>query len=256
MIAFHSNTRDSGTSSAGRLSIDEVMEGHYEVLSFNFNGLLYNVHANNKRVPFQEGTSKVATLTEGAYTLSSFLLELGSKMTVASGVQTYTATFGNDTNLLTVTSAGAVTWGFEFETDSSLTAKYLMGFTGDTTVDLNPATGTNVVDMNFPKQLHIQIDENLSKHRSSKTHSWDLIFPIEYNNSQFYSGVQQTLNFRPTQHIKYSFLDETGLTYDLKGLEWTLILKGLDQIEIAKKRFWNLASKIDLSKATSLLSFL
>lgn len=122
----------------------------------------YVINANNNTFFLTEVGSTLVTLPVGNYTSSTLSTALGTALTTASGINTYTVVYSNVTQKFTITSTGgafALVFGSPSDSGQS-NPRLILGFnagtnssTGNTLVGPNTVqiTGPNYVYLNCPQ---------------------------------------------------------------------------------------------------------
>ena len=127
----------------------------YNILEFYMTNSLYNVNLNNNKVYFTESSIlKTATLTNGYYTQSELATQLQTQMNSA-GSNTYTITFNSNTYQYTISSTG--NFGFQFATNTTASARKLIGYSLANKTESTSSTSNNVIDLNPIKCIYIDL---------------------------------------------------------------------------------------------------
>ena len=179
-IKISSVKRISGDSSnfIANFSNSPLEKGKYYLFSGVFGNSFFNVNNYNNKIYFKEGsTDLTATLTTGFYNSTNILPNIKSALetiSLASGAGlTYTCTLNSTTNKITITVSSG-TFQMLMGTNTVNSAKYLIGYTNDT-------TSQTVLTADYPLNLtdgysyNIRIDGHGVKNN------------LRDNNNNFYS---------------------------------------------------------------------
>ena len=129
---------DSSKSKNNRFTLDQAINGNWELISFVCTNNLFNVNAYNNKVYFNEnGTDRIATLTSGNYYITDLKTELASAINhVASA--TFSVTIDNNTNKYSITNSSSVNFYFTFGSNTTNSARKLLG--------MNAVDGSNAIE--------------------------------------------------------------------------------------------------------------
>lgn len=194
--------------------------------------VMYNVNSNNNTLIFTEAAGDLTcTLTNGSYTITQLRTELKTQLD-AAGLETYTITYSNITNFLTITATGV--FELKFALTGNLIYK-LLGFSNLNTTSVNTHTGGNSVDLSYTNYIKLKIYGIYSNVKTSSHQDCTFIIPnnalskgqfIEYHNLKDNTKIS---NFTSTNknvyflHIK--LYDEYDNLVSLNGVDWSMILK-------------------------------
>ena len=177
---------------------------------------VYNVNTNNHQIPFQEsGVPKFAQLTPGQYTASTLATEIGTRMTAASGVSTFTATYNLTTSKFTITSTNNFMLIYNLFPGS--TSRYLLGFNNATTSNTTSHTTDNIADLSYPGSICINVRENNDPTFTTTT-GFNATFYLPINNSFGYpqildaQSLPQTIELgERTKSLNINITDTSGV---------------------------------------------
>jgi hypothetical protein len=230
ILYLNSDHITSGTTSKGILKYGNQIDNniHYELDEFIMNNNLYNVNDNNNKVYFDEGGGNLtATLTNGFYYPTDFATELKTQLDSAGG-DTYTVTYSSITGKLTIGSTG--TFGFQFASNTSNTARYLLGLEKvDQPIASSQLSG--VLDLAPHKALFIKFDDDSNKHIKGSDY-FVATFVIS-NEKSFGDVVRYKKNNNYSQYIKFSssgslhfrFINDKNQDVNLNNAQWIMILR-------------------------------
>jgi len=229
LLFINSADRTSNSASSTDFEIEffhrELRFSRFRVRKIVIPKTVYNVDSSNNTVYFNDGTAKTASLTHGSYsTIDQLATEITSKVTTASGIQTYTYTYDTVTGFLTITSSGtsSFTW------TSNLELGKMCGFTADTASGTTHTSTQRVNLENRPwlfltcKQL---ADQSISSNQNidhsilsvnSISHAHGSVIEEVFDLYPFQSiGAYQTFN-----RLSFRLLDQNGEVIDLHGSEF------------------------------------
>ena len=151
---------DSTKSNNNRFTLDKPIDGIWELISFVCTNNLFNVNSYNNKVYFNEnGTDRTATLTLGNYYITDLKTELTTAINnVASA--TFSVTIDNNTNKYTFTNGSSTNFYFTFGTNTSNSARKLLGMNATDGTNATTQTSDKPVDLNTYKNMFINISEN------------------------------------------------------------------------------------------------
>jgi hypothetical protein len=131
-----------------------------KVLSAEIPFSYYVINATNNTFFLTESSSALVTLPVGNYTSSTLSSTLGTALTTASlglGSRTYTVTYNNTTQKLSITSTGAFSLTFGSSNDSGQTnPRFILGFNGGVISSVgNAITAPNAVQITGPNYVYL-----------------------------------------------------------------------------------------------------
>ena len=149
---------DSTKSKNNVFTLDQPINGRWELISFVCTNNIFNVNQYNNKVYFNEnGTDRTATLTPGNYYITDLKTELGNAMNNVA-TATFTVTISNNTNKLTISTS--VNFYFTFGTNTSNSARKLLGMNATDGSNATTQVSDMSVDLNTHKNIFININEN------------------------------------------------------------------------------------------------
>lgn len=195
----------------------------------------YNIRAGvNDYIPFRRSSTNYAfQITPGSYTITSLLSAIQTGMNAADA-NTYTCTYSAITMKATIAGSGAFILNFATGTNASTSCWRELGFSQADTSSTTSHTGSNVVSLEKPSTLFINIPElryPVSTSNSADYHTF--IVPLTENagNLVFFSTTSQfdqRIAFSsPISFSELTFLlkDRSNVASSLNGGEWAMILK-------------------------------
>ena len=221
---------DSSKSTNNRFTLDNTINGRWELISFVCTNNLFNVNEYNNKVYFNEnGTDRIATLTVGSYYITDLKTELANAMNNV-GSANYSVSIDTSTNKYTITNSGSVNFYFTFGSNKTNSARRLLG--------MNETDGTNGItqssdipaDLNTHKNIFININENNDRDVNGQSF---------FNTSFIINGVgsfgeimryvktdnfSQYVKLRNTKHIEVKIHDIDNNSIDLNS-NYVLILE-------------------------------
>ena len=220
ILYFKSDDIVQGNTSKGIIQYNQQIDHNvnYVLYEFVMNNNLYNVNDTNNKVYFDEGGGTLtATLTNGNYFQSDFTTELQTQLN-AIGADTYTCTYSNTTGKITVVDTTG-TFGFVFLTNTTNTARYLLGLEEENQSVLATQI-TGVLDL-----------DDTNKHIRGQKY-FGATFVIS-NNSPFADVIRYKKNENYAQYIKltssstihFRFIDKFEQPIDLNNASWEIFLK-------------------------------
>lgn len=230
-VILRSLDRLSGTPQKGSLKQNELLDGIYKLIEFSTINSIYNVNNYNNKIYFDESSSsKVATLTNGSYDLSSIVTEIQTQMNSAGG-NTYSLSLSSTTNKISFVSTGD--FAFTFGSNTNNSARFLLGMNEE---DVSPEAESDVsdftIDISPIKYIFCSFDRINSPNIISNT-SLNATFLIRDNNSSFGSilnyknddnSYKQIVELKTIKNIKYEFFDDEFNPLNNFN-EWILILE-------------------------------
>ena len=218
---------DSNKASNNVFTLDNRIQGQYQLLTFTTTNNMYNVTANNNKIYWNEnGSNKTTTLTNGYYDSTDFKTELSTQLN-SSASGTITVTLDDNTRKFTITDT--LNFYFTFATNTTNSARKLLGFNASDGTNATSQTSDTPCDLNSCKNIFLTINED--NHRN--------IRGIDFFNSSFvinstgdfgetlrYINVDnfnQFIKFRDTKKLTVSFHDSNNNSVDLNS-EYQIIL--------------------------------
>ena len=186
---------DSSKSTNNRFTLDNTINGRWELISFVCTNNLFNVNEYNNKVYFNEnGTDRIGTLTVGSYYITDMKTELGNAMNNV-GSANYSVSIDTSTNKYTITNSGSVNFYFTFGSNKTNSARRLLG--------MNEIDGTNVI---IDGETLTQTE---ALERLVRTSSFDISGPEE---NRIYVGFEESgSGFRLFASAKDGILSGDGL---------------------------------------------
>ncbi len=235
LVIISSKVRISGTSNNLQLTAPELLNGTYELTNFTLINSLYNVVAGeNDKIYFTHTVDGilVATLTPGNYTSTTLVVEIAAQMDAASTAN-YTVAYSANTGKITFTPSSS-TFGFTFATNTTATARYLLGKDAVDDVAASSIVSENVIDLKLHDFIAIKIAQDNNTHVTLPDGT-ECSFIIPIGNASFGSVIGYTRNGNFGQFIKFNNVNTLdiemfaadGDTLDLNGLEWSMGVKKL-----------------------------
>ena len=212
-------------------TIDQELDGEYEVVGFYGTNSFYNVNENNNKVYINEnGTPYTVSLNYGNYSASDLTSELETQLNNFVGSNIYNVSYSTTTGKFTITG-GTYNFWFEFGTFSLNSANKLIGFNATNTPASLTQTSDNVIQLASLPIVYASIKEDVYNSISGKNHFF-ASFMI-YDSSTFGGGTLRMLeldkpvkiHIRRTKRINVSFHNEEGEVINNNGTDWTLILR-------------------------------
>jgi hypothetical protein len=198
----------------------------YNITNFCGVNTTYTIDGRNSNFSFIENSITYnGFLPSGNYTLSTFIVALGSAMTTASGVSVYTVTNNALTNVLTITSNNKT---FKL-LDTVNNCYYEAGFSVSTVLGLTQ-TGSSSFDLSGLKQIRI-VSSDLGRNAICVNSNYNVLACIDV--SVPYLGVisHSGTNFFITANcnlntMSFLLLDERNrILNNLKDWSITFILQ-------------------------------
>lgn len=215
-----------------RLQLTTPIEnGDYELVSVSMPNSFYVVNDTNNKIYFtDDSTARTATLTNGYYSTSTLPTEIKSAMETAnSSFQTYTVSYSSSTSKFTVSAAGNFT--FDFASNTSNSARKLLGMNATDDSAATSHTSDNIVDLSGPRIVCIQLNMAGDTLRNSQDDLYcDLYVPmdVDFGEFKYYkpnNEEKQIVRFNLTSNITVRLVDENNNELDLNGLDWEMILR-------------------------------
>ena len=210
------------------LTVDSKISGNYELETFVFTNNIYNVDGTNNKVYINENSSNLtATLTNGFYDSNDFRTHLQTQMNaVCSG--TITVVIDDNTGKLTI-SNDTHNFYFTFATNTSNSARKLLGFNQSDGTNASSQTSDIAIDLNTHKCFFINIEQNNNKNIDSPNY-FNTSFLIQatgsFSETSRYiknDNFKQCVKFRNEKKIKFKIHDKNNNTLNLNS-EWCMVL--------------------------------
>lgn len=229
-LLIRSRDRDSGSSHNFKMVLkNPLKDEEYELVSLIMPNGFYNVNNNNNKIYFNDGSDQTATLTNGNYSASSLATEIQTQMNAASS-HSFTCTYSTATSKFTI-SDGTGNFSLKFATNTSASARYLLGFDESDTSATSSKISDNLIDISNPQMIFVNISQAGDNLRDTKNAIFaDLFLPLDVSFGEmkyFKPGEEekQTVKFVYTNNLEVYLRDENNDTVDLNGLEWSIVLK-------------------------------
>ena len=229
ILVLHSDKSNSNV-----YTLDKRIKGAYQFKSFVATNNIYNVNDTNNKIYFDEdfGLStyqRTATLTNGYFDANDLKSNIASAMdSVASG--TITVTYDDNTNKYTINNTSL--FYFTFSSNTSNSARKLLGFNASDGTDSLSHTSDIAIDLNPCKNIFVTIMEDDNRY----------VEGIQFFNcSLVINGVSgfgeivryidvdnfvQTVKFKDTKKLTLLFHDANNNSIDLNS-EYQIILQKL-----------------------------
>ena len=210
------------------LTFDNKIKGIYELESFAYTNNIYNVDDNNNKVYINENSSDLtATLTNGYYDSNDFKTHLQTQMNaVCTG--TISITLDDNTGKLTITN-DTHNFYFTFATNTTSTARKLMGFNQSDGTNASSQTSDNPIDVNTHKCFFVNIEENDDKNIDGPSYfNTSLMIQASgsFGETSRYiknDNFKQYVKFRNEKKIKFKIHDKNNNILNLNS-QWLLLL--------------------------------
>lgn len=222
---------DGGTSSNFEMKLQYCLNGAYRVKNVQMSNSVYSVRSgiNDKIYFYENSTSKSATIVAGQYTSSTITTAIKTVMDTASGGHnTYTVSFDSATQKITFSASNA--FYFEFATNTSASARRILGFNAEDTASGTSITSTNAIDLSGTHGVYIairQADHNLRTTSEKLKSSIYVPFGVSSNSfqNQWMGDINQIVEFDSVSDLSVKLHDDNGEDLSLHGIEWTLMLQ-------------------------------
>lgn len=211
-----------------RLKLDNIIQGHYQLSSFTFTNNIFNITDNNNKIYFTENSVPLtATLTNGFFDTSSITSNLSTALN-ASASGTITCSLDTNTNKLTISNASH-NFYFTFATNTSNSARKLLGFNQTDGTDASSQTSDNPIDLNTHKSFFVNITENNDKNIDAPSF-FNTTFMIQASGSfgevSRYiknDNMNQYVKFKNVKHLSFRIHDDNNNDIDLNS-DWLMVL--------------------------------
>ena len=210
--------------------LDEEINGKYMLKLFTTNNHLYNVNDNNNEVYITRGSPYTINLTNGYYTPTEFKDHLQTQLTSGTGTS-FTITKNDNTKKFTTTCASS--FSYTFATNTSNSARKLLGLNETDTTSATSLTHTNTWDLTPTKLIfcHIHEDQHKIFNTNNMTASFVISTDVEFGNVIKYpknsKDIVPIFNFKNTRQLNIDFINIENKSIDLNGQEWMMILEKL-----------------------------
>ena len=211
---------DSNKATNNIYNLDKKIEGRWRLLSFVSTNNIYNVNDNNNKIYWNEnGGNLTTTLTNGCYNYTDFATHLSTQLN-ASASGTITISFNENTRKLTI-SNDTHNFYFTFGTNTSNSARVLLGFNETDGTNSTSQTSTNPIDLNTYKNIFINIKQNNNRN----------VEGIDFFNTSFVINGTGTFgdtfryinNDNFSQYVKFRNIKQVEITiHDLNNNSITL----------------------------------
>ena len=218
-------------NSDNQLTFDNKIQGDYQLETFVFTNNLYNVDDTNNKVYINENSNNLtATLTNGFYDSNDFRTQLQTQMNaVCSG--TISITLDDNTGKLAI-SNDTHNFYFTFATNTTNSARKLMGFNQSDGTNASSQTSDIAMDLNTHKCFFVNIEENNNKNIDSPSYfNTSLLIQATGSFGETARHIKndnfnQYVKFRNEKKIKFKIHDKSNNTLDLQS-EWFMVLRQL-----------------------------
>ena len=219
---------DSKQSMNNRFKLDNMIEGIYKLVSFVATNNIYNITDYNNKIYWNEnGTDKISTLTNGFYDSSDFTTHLSSVLNT-DGSGTISVSLDDNTRKFTITDT--LTFYFTFGSNTSNSARKLLGYDSVDGTTATSQISTNPIDLNTCKNIYINIlqDDN-KKLEGINFFTSSLVINGDGNTGETLryidsNNFDQYIKLKKTKQISLSFHDIDNNSISLNS-EYQLILK-------------------------------
>jgi hypothetical protein len=203
-----------------------------QLLSCNINNTCYNVTNDNHFIYLSEGggATLTATLTNGSYDIIQLVNHLKVVLDLA-GALTYTVSSTGITQKITIAATG--NFALLFSTVGQINE--LIGFTQANTTSAATHTGTNVYNLDYPREIFIDVAELSNNVQSTNIYGDSHTFVVPVGSTSSYAiqfGEYSDYNiFCPNNPLKQinsltiTLREQNSKTLDLNGSEWEMLLK-------------------------------
>jgi len=207
-VAVCSRDRVSGTSSNFKVDLSGAAQRilnttRCRILKVLMKYVIYNIRTGvNDKICFtRSSTNYTATLPAAGYNIQDFCTAIATAMN-AQDSNTYAATYGTSTGLITITGSAS----FSMNMGLSSTSCYReMGFGTGITGAATTQTGTGVYDLSGPDTIYMDIAQFPQRQVSSN--------PVDYYTAAIPVDVNfgEVIDFSPCEYgMDYSWVFEEG----------------------------------------------
>ena len=221
----------SSKATNNKFTLDESISGIWKLQSFCFTNNLYNVNDTNNKIYINEnGTDYTITLTNGYYDANDLKTHLQTQITsVISG----TMTVSTNSNTNKFTFSNTITFYFTFGTNTTNSARKLIGMNAVDGTTATTQTSNNPIDLNTRKSIFVEICEDNNR---------DIVGINYFQQSFLINGeggfgdimrykntdnFNQFVKFRNTKTLEFSFHDINNNSIDLNS-DYEIILEKVD----------------------------
>lgn len=189
----------------------------------------YVVDTHNQNIYFQEnGVDVNAVLTPGFYNATDLATEIESVMN-AAGANTYSVTNNTLTYTFTIArTAGAVTFNFTWGTNTSNSARKLMGFSAADTTAGTTVTSDNAYNLAEPYAFSLRIEGASLERKTDQLYS-TLTIPTAVQGGtliHYKFDPNEVLPFTipsgSLNAVRFHLVDIDNNSVDLHGADWHL----------------------------------
>ena len=151
---------DSTLATNNKFKLDNFISGTWKLLYFSFTNNIFNVNDTNNKIYFTEvSTERTATLTNGYYDVNELKTEIQTAINnVASA--TFTVSVDTKTNKYTFTNGSTTNFYFTFGTNTTNSARKLLGFNANDGTTNTSQTSNKPVDLNTYPNIFVKIQED------------------------------------------------------------------------------------------------
>ncbi len=150
-----------------------------------------------------------------------------------SGGNTYTVTFDSNTYKYTISSTG--NFGFQFATNTTASARKIIGYSLADKTEATSSTSDNVIDLNPIKSIYIDFQADARKDIEFSNN----VVSLAINDTSDFGSIiryklnenyHQKLKFHYEKEVKFKFYDQDFNNINLNGTDWYLTIK-LDEVK-------------------------
>lgn len=230
LFVIRSQDRTIGSISDFTINLKNPIEGGDSdelcVIDVCIPNLVYNITVANNTVVFDDGAVRTATIPVGYYTNASLSSAIGTQMTSASGIATYTAAIDSTTLLMTITGILAYTINH-----TSTTLSAVIGFpTTGTSVSALTQTSTQATVLDSAYFI-ISLDVDASQIVGTNNATGTIKCPnlassggVNYITTDLLSGQKLHVGQKRITSLSVRLLDDKGILVSLKA-DWSFTLK-------------------------------
>ena len=211
---------DSNKATNNIYNLDKKIEGSWRLLSFVSTNNIYNVNDYNNKIYWnEEGADKTATLTNGYYNDTDFISHVSTQMT-AESAGNVSVSLDDNTRKLTITN-DTLQYYFTFGTNTSNSARKLLGFNEENGSASLTQTSTNPIDLNPYKNIFINIKQNNNRNIEG-IDFFNTSFAIN-GTGAFGEPLRYINNDNFSQYVKFRNIKQVEITiHDLNNNAITL----------------------------------
>lgn len=232
-IVIQSKDRLSGTPDSFAVAVPPLLAlESISLLSAAVANTLYNINASNNIVYWNRGGPLAVAIPPGAYSVTAFMLTLGTLMDAADGVESYSVGYSETTMKLSITCTAP----FSLTCATTTNAAWVpMGWGGAASTGAAVThVAPKVIRLDFPNYLCINVGEwaPASLATTANVRS-NFIISIQ-QNSQYVSFSNQLATFDNSSaysarnglsRMEVRLTDPSGNSVDLNGAEWTMVIE-------------------------------